>query len=67
MLDVPLLVIHGEQDQLVPTEQGRAIFATANEPKTLYTIPGAGHLNIFTVDPATFTEQMRTFLAEHLQ
>jgi hypothetical protein len=66
-LDVPLLVIHGEQDRLVPTEQGRAIFAAANEPKLLYTVPGAGHLNIFTADPDTFTTQMRAFLAEHLQ
>lgn len=66
-LHMPLLVIHGEKDQLVPTEQGRAIFAAANEPKMLYTVPGAGHLNIFTVDPATFTTQMRAFLAEYLQ
>ncbi|MAU01240.1 MAG: hypothetical protein CL608_29195 [Anaerolineaceae bacterium] len=65
-LNVPLLLIHGEQDRLVPTEQGRAIFAAANEPKQLYTVPGAGHLNIFTADPDTFTERMRTFLAEHL-
>ena len=66
-LGVPLLLIHGEQDRLVPTEQGRAIFAAANEPKVLYTVPGAGHLNIFTADPGTFTTQMRAFLAEHLQ
>ena len=66
-LNVPLLVIHGERDQLVPVAQGEAIFAAANEPKMLYTIPQAGHLNIFTVDPETFTEQMRSFLAAHLQ
>jgi pimeloyl-ACP methyl ester carboxylesterase len=65
-LNVPLLLIHGEQDRLVPTEQGRAIFAAANEPKILHTVPGAGHLDIFTADPETFTAQMRTFLAEHL-
>ena len=65
-LDVPLLLIHGEQDRLVPPEQGQAIFAAAGEPKTIYRVPGAGHLNIFTVDSAAFTEQMRTFLAEHL-
>lgn len=66
-LDMPLLVIHGEQDQLVPVEQGQAIYAAATSPKTMYTVPGAGHLNIFTVDPDTFSEQMGTFLAEHLQ
>ncbi len=66
-LNLPLLVIHGERDQLVPTEQGRAIFDAASEPKMLYTVPGAGHLDIFTVDPATFTDKMQAFLAEHLQ
>lgn len=66
-LDVPLLVIHGERDQLVPVAQSEAIFAAANEPKRLHTIPQAGHLNIFTVDPDTFTQQMQTFLAEHLK
>lgn len=66
-LNVPFLLIHGERDQLVPTAQGRAIFAAANEPKQLYTVPGAGHLNIFTADPDTFTTQMRAFLVEHLQ
>jgi fermentation-respiration switch protein FrsA (DUF1100 family) len=65
-LDVPLLLIHGEQDRLVPLAQGRAIFAAADEPKTMYTVPNAGHLNIFAADPATFAEQMGTFLAEHL-
>ena len=66
-LKMPLLVIHGERDQLVPLAQGQAIFAAANEPKMLHTVPGAGHLNIFTVDPDTFTEQMRSFLAEYMQ
>lgn len=66
-LSIPTLVIHGEQDQLVPLAQGQAIFTAVNQPKVLYTVPGAGHLNIFTIDPDTFTEQMGDFLAEHLK
>ncbi len=66
-LNMPILLIHGEQDRLVPVQQSRDIYAAANEPKQLHTVPGAGHLNIFTVDPATFTQQMGAFLAEHLQ
>ncbi|MCA9918210.1 MAG: alpha/beta hydrolase [Anaerolineales bacterium] len=62
-LHVPLLVIHGEVDKLVPVAQGQAIFAAANEPKQLIVIPGAGHLDIFTRNPETFTEQVATFLA----
>ncbi len=65
-LNVPLLVIHGQQDRLVPLAQGEAIFAAANEPKQLYIVPGAGHLNIFTMDPARFTAEMRAFLEAYL-
>ena len=65
-LTMPLLLVHGEQDRLVPPAQGQAIFAAANEPKQLYTVPGAGHLDIFTIDPETFTAQMQAFLAEYL-
>lgn len=39
----PLLVLHGEQDEIVPVAMGRAVFAAANEPKTLEVIAGAGH------------------------
>jgi pimeloyl-ACP methyl ester carboxylesterase len=40
----PVLVMHGEPDGVVPTEQGRALFAAANEPKRLVIAPGAGHV-----------------------
>lgn len=65
-LDVPLLVLHGDQDRLVPLVQGQAIFAAANGPKQLHIIPGAGHLDTFTSDPETFTAQVEAFLAEYL-
>jgi uncharacterized protein len=40
---VPLLVIHGDADGVIPVGQGRKLFALANEPKELVIIPGAGH------------------------
>lgn len=40
---VPLLVMQGELDEVVPISMGKAVFAAANEPKTLKTFPGAGH------------------------
>lgn len=39
----PVLVTHGDPDPTIPTEQGRKLFAAANEPKKLIIIPGAGH------------------------
>jgi len=39
----PLLVIHGEDDEIIPVAMGRAVYAAANGPKELVTFPGAGH------------------------
>jgi fermentation-respiration switch protein FrsA (DUF1100 family) len=39
----PLLVLHGEQDSLVPIAQGKALYAAANGPKSFVAIPGADH------------------------
>ncbi len=66
-LNVPLLVLHGERDQLVPLAQAQAVFAAANEPKQMVVIPAAGHLNTFAVAPAAYTDQVRRFLTEYLQ
>lgn len=43
-LKVPLLIVHGEADAVVPVEMGRELFAAAPEPKEILTYPGAGHL-----------------------
>ena len=39
----PVLVTHGEPDNVVPTEQGRALYAAAHEPKKLIIFKGADH------------------------
>jgi len=40
---IPLLILHGEKDDIVPVAMGREIFGLANGPKTLKTFPGAHH------------------------
>lgn len=39
----PLLIIHGERDEVTPVGMGKQVFEAANEPKTLSIIAGAGH------------------------
>jgi hypothetical protein len=41
---VPLFILHGEADEIVPVEMGRRLFAAANPPKEIKTMPGAGHV-----------------------
>jgi uncharacterized protein len=42
-IDVPVLVVHGEQDEIVPVSQGRALFEAARGPKRLEILPRVGH------------------------
>ena len=39
----PLLVMHGEDDRVIPVEMGKAVYAAANAPKEIATFPRAGH------------------------
>jgi uncharacterized protein len=39
----PVFVLHGELDAVTPVAMGRALFAAANTPKEIVTLPGAGH------------------------
>jgi len=45
-LRAPLLVIHGESDEVVPFAQGRALFDAAPEPKTFVTLRGSRHYEL---------------------
>lgn len=39
----PLLLVHGDQDDLVPVAHARELYERAGQPKELVIIPGAGH------------------------
>ncbi len=39
----PVLVMHGERDEVIPFRHGQALFAAAKEPKRALWIPGAHH------------------------
>lgn len=43
----PLLVLHGEDDQLIPVRFARALFAAAPEPKEAHFIPGGRHGGLY--------------------
>ncbi len=46
-LDAPLLILHGENDRVVPSRFGRELFERAPEPKRAVFVPGAGHNGLF--------------------
>ena len=58
----PILIIHSRDDEIIPFHHGEAIFASANEPRTLLTIRGT-HNDAFLLDERAYVAGLRTFLA----
>jgi fermentation-respiration switch protein FrsA (DUF1100 family) len=46
-VSVPLFIVHGGRDNVIPLDQARHVFHAANEPKTLSVVPRAGHNDLF--------------------
>jgi fermentation-respiration switch protein FrsA (DUF1100 family) len=58
-LKMPLLVVHGSQDGIVPIVLGRRLFQAAPEPKTFYEIPGADHNDTYLVGGKAYFQRIR--------
>ena len=45
----PVLVMHGEADDIIPLQHGQRLYASAPEPKQSLWISGAGHNDFMEV------------------
>ena len=57
---IPLLLIHGEADTIVPPHHSQRLFELAAQPKALWLVPGAGHIQ------ALREAQVRARLGDYL-
>ena len=62
MVDAPVLMLHGEKDDIVPIEAGRQLFDAAREPKRFYTIHGAGHNDTYQLGGQAYFDALRSFV-----
>ncbi len=63
-LRAPLLVVHGEDDMIVPVEHGQALFDAAPDPKRLRIVPGAGHNDILSLAGARLAAEIASWARE---
>ena len=61
---VPILLIHGEEDKLVPCEMSRRIAAANPERISLHTFPGADHAMSFIIDEKRYVRLLNDFLKQ---
>ncbi len=59
---VPVMVIHGEHDEIIPVDMGRRVYAAAPDPKEFYLIPGAHHNDTYLVGGKTYFDRLRDFI-----
>jgi fermentation-respiration switch protein FrsA (DUF1100 family) len=60
---LPLLLIHGEQDVVVPPHHSQQLFEQAKEPKELWMVPGAGHTQ--SLNNGTVRKRLLEYLLRH--
>ena len=58
----PVLIVHGDRDDLVPTDHARRLFDAAAGPKSLYLIEGASHNDTYLVGGAPYFDALRAFV-----
>jgi fermentation-respiration switch protein FrsA (DUF1100 family) len=61
-LRIPLLIIHGTEDEVVPFQQGQDLYAVAQPPKVFRSVPGGGHTNLHVVGGRAYFTVIRDFV-----
>lgn len=62
----PLLFIHGEKDEFVPTEMVHKLFEAANCEKEIFIVPKAGHGVCENIDKANYWKTIDKFCSKYL-
>jgi uncharacterized protein len=61
-IHVPLLVLHGDQDEIVPYDHGRMIYEAGHDPKQFYTIRGARHNDTYVIGGKGYFKALSDFI-----
>ncbi|MBI5216663.1 MAG: alpha/beta hydrolase [Ignavibacteriae bacterium] len=63
-LHLPLLFVHGSDDDIIPITLGKKLFDSANEPKQFYEISGAGHNDCYVVGSTVYMQLIKEFMIQ---
>lgn len=60
--NTPILIIHGDRDEVVPFSQGERLFSLANEPKTLFNVKDGRHGDSLSRDNGAYRKRLLKWL-----
>lgn len=61
-LKVPVLIIHGTYDKIIPFWHGKKLFDAAPQPKQFLEVQGAGHNNVSVVGGELYWKMLREII-----
>lgn len=62
----PLLLIHGQADDLIRVDNARALYEAAGEPKELWELPAVTHARAIEAHPLCYRDRVLGFFRQHL-
>lgn len=65
-INSPKLFIAGEKDEHTTLEESKMLFATANEPKELWIVPNAKHIDAYYFAREEYEQRVLSFFEKHL-
>jgi uncharacterized protein len=66
-VSIPKLFIVGAADRHTTLEESREMFAAASEPKELWVVDGAAHVDLYAVAKRDYQRRVLDFFARHLK
>ena len=64
---LPMLFIHGEKDDYVPTWMVYQLYEAKPQPKELWIVPNAGHATSYKLNKEVYTEKVKQFTDKYIQ
>ena len=61
---VPVLIVHGRNDETVPFWHGERLFEKANQPRTFLPVEGVGHNDLILMAGGRYAAALRRFAAD---
>ncbi len=59
---IPILIIHGDKDRMIPVEMSQELYDAATSEKELWIVEGAGHAQSQDKDPEGYFGHVKVFL-----
>jgi fermentation-respiration switch protein FrsA (DUF1100 family) len=63
---LPLLIVHGTNDEVVPFSQGKELFEAARQPKTMFVVKGGHHGDSLVRNDGAYRKKLLEWLAGKL-